>query len=420
MLPIDREDFARKCLSVGFDVGASAHYLVAAAMLRSEIQEGDFDNRFGPYQYTQDRWDRELQLVRKADPAFKLRPKDIGVWAHQCRLFATITSIFTSELADRLKRWPEPAEQYLSELVGVDICARGAESPDDQLERFFGENGAADKLAELRAIGPPANIAPTWRALVDVTSALLQRAYDLTSNFIEKIYEKDLFAMGVSHTAPRGRSPNSVEFVFATDRRRTFTTEPDIFGHERANSLTFGTMSVNVPPDPHHKIGHLELPSEFRLFGITFYREDLRLDRHFLVKEAQVFDQNEFAKVVRSDPSHTAIVFVHGFNTTFNQGALRFAQIVWDMQFKGTAVLYSWPSRGGLLNYLYDRDSALKSRPRFVELLHILQEQAEIQTLHILAHSMGNDRLGCTKPIGAAILKKSSWGTHPRSARCIG
>jgi esterase/lipase superfamily enzyme len=181
---------------------------------------------------------------------------------------------------------------------------------------------------------------------------------------------------------------NSVEFLFATDRK--LSTAPDFFGYERASSLTFGSARVNVPLDPYHKIGHVELPSEWRLLGLTLYREDVNPDRHFFIKSGSTFDQHTFAQIARSDPSHTAIVFVHGFNTTFNQAVVRFAQIVWDMQFKGTPVLYSWPSRGGLLRYLYDRDSAITSRPRFLELLQVLGDQGAIKTMHILAHSMGN------------------------------
>jgi esterase/lipase superfamily enzyme len=179
-----------------------------------------------------------------------------------------------------------------------------------------------------------------------------------------------------------------VEFLFATDRKRGVSSGPPTFGYERADVLTFGAARVNVPDK--HKIGQLELPSEFGLFGFALYREGEDPDRHFIIKSSEVFEQQKFSDIVRSNSSRTALIFVHGFNTTFDQAVLRFAQIVWDLQFKGTSVLFSWPSRGGVLNYLYDRDSTLSSRPHFIELLHILQHEAGIRTVHILAHSMGN------------------------------
>jgi esterase/lipase superfamily enzyme len=109
-----------------------------------------------------------------------------------------------------------------------------------------------------------------------------------------------------------------------------------------------------------------------------------------MIRSAEICDEETFVNVIKSNPSRTALVFVHGFNTTFDQAALRFAQIVWDLQFRGAPVLYSWPSRGGLLHYLYDRDSTLSSRLHFLELLKILQRDAGIENVHILAHSMGN------------------------------
>jgi esterase/lipase superfamily enzyme len=112
--------------------------------------------------------------------------------------------------------------------------------------------------------------------------------------------------------------------------------------------------------------------------------------RHFIIRELNVFNREKFVEIVDSDPAHTAIVFAHGFNTSFKDGLLRLAQIVWDMQFKGVPVLFSWPSAGGVLNYLYDFNSALNARQRFAELIQLLQTEAKVETLHILAHSMGN------------------------------
>jgi esterase/lipase superfamily enzyme len=66
------------------------------------------------------------------------------------------------------------------------------------------------------------------------------------------------------------------------------------------------------------------------------------------------------------------------------------AQIIYDLQFKGVPVLFSWPSRGGLLAYMYDRESAQFSRVGLVELLNLLRLDAGVSTVHLLAHSMGN------------------------------
>jgi esterase/lipase superfamily enzyme len=60
------------------------------------------------------------------------------------------------------------------------------------------------------------------------------------------------------------------------------------------------------------------------------------------------------------------------------------------MQFRGVTIHFSWPSRGGILNYLYDLNSALGARELFAKLIQTLRIEAKVQTLHIIAHSMGN------------------------------
>jgi esterase/lipase superfamily enzyme len=375
MDPIDPSEFARACVLYGRRYGIDAHYLLAAAFLRSRIQDGPLGNRFGPYQYTQVQWDRKLERLQ-IDPLLPLSSS----WQVQCLLFAGTAAMSAIKLLSNLDRPPEPEELYLSDILGVEICTVGANSPDVPLEDMFSQEDAAAALSELRALALEDADRINWQAVVDRMAVELQVAYDQTHDLIAK-------ARAAARIFRFSRRIPSVEFLFATDRKPT-PTGADLFGYERADSLTFGAVRVNVPKD--HKIGHLELPSEFRLFGVTLYREDVDQNRHFFIKSANVVDEDEFARIVRFDPSHTAIVFVHGLNTTFSQAVLRFAQIVWDMQFKATSVLYSWPSHGGILRYLYDRDSAITSRPHFTKLLQVLQRQGAIKKLHILAHSMGN------------------------------
>ena len=54
-----------------------------------------------------------------------------------------------------------------------------------------------------------------------------------------------------------------------------------------------------------------------------------------------------------------ALVFVHGFNTSFEHALYRTAQIAYNIKFDGAPFLYSWPSKGALSSqdYSYDRES---------------------------------------------------------------
>lgn len=111
--------------------------------------------------------------------------------------------------------------------------------------------------------------------------------------------------------------------------------------------------------------------------------------KHFTLKAVTEISREDWLSVIKMASSNEALVFVHGFNVSFKDALFRFAQIVWDLGYGGLPVLYSWASRGTLLDYPYDRNSALVGRVPFLELLRDLAEQG-VTRVHILAHSMGN------------------------------
>lgn len=85
-----------------------------------------------------------------------------------------------------------------------------------------------------------------------------------------------------------------------------------------------------------------------------------------------------------------ALVYLHGFNTSFDEALIRAAQIGYDLKFDGAVAVFSWPSRGEIRDYLYDLDSARMSDDQFVEFLRTLRERVGVTRIDLLAHSMGN------------------------------
>ena len=55
--------------------------------------------------------------------------------------------------------------------------------------------------------------------------------------------------------------------------------------------------------------------------------------------------------------SGQVLVFIHGFNDRFEDAVFRFAQVVHDSDAPVVPVLFTWPSRGSVLAYGYDRES---------------------------------------------------------------
>src|SRR5262249_23880052 len=85
-----------------------------------------------------------------------------------------------------------------------------------------------------------------------------------------------------------------------------------------------------------------------------------------------------------------AFVFVHGFNVSFENALRRTAQIAYDMDFDSAPFLFTWPSRGSLLGYGYDRDSADLAADHLMEFLKRVVAQTKVTKINLIAHSMGN------------------------------
>ena len=178
-----------------------------------------------------------------------------------------------------------------------------------------------------------------------------------------------------------GEVAGKVEIFVATTREAS--AEPVYFNGERGPRLAFARLDFTVPPN--HKPGELELPDSgpsdpSKHFAVTNVQ---RLDLAPIVADVR-------REIMRRPPSQRdVLVFVHGFNTNFADAAYRFAQIVHDSGFKGVPVLFTWPSRGQLLAYPYDRESAFYSRD-FLELnLRAIARDLGPSRMDILAHSMG-------------------------------
>ncbi len=84
-----------------------------------------------------------------------------------------------------------------------------------------------------------------------------------------------------------------------------------------------------------------------------------------------------------------ALVFVHGFNNTYEDSVFRLAQIVHDSGMDATPVLFTWPSRAQLTAYEYDKESTNYSRTALEQALRILAQDPSVKDITILAHSMG-------------------------------
>ena len=96
--------------------------------------------------------------------------------------------------------------------------------------------------------------------------------------------------------------------------------------------------------------------------------------------------ENEFAKrVAAASYDGEAVIFIHGYNTLYQEAIFRFAQLVHDTGFAGAAILFSWPSEGKILAYGRDRESSMFSRDHLERLIRNVAKIPSVKKVHLVA-----------------------------------
>ncbi len=142
------------------------------------------------------------------------------------------------------------------------------------------------------------------------------------------------------------------------------------FGPERASTMTVARAKL-VPPDD----------SRFSLAAAGL--GDWRLDAVEPVS-GEVSDL-----LAQAGGGSDVLIYVHGFKQTFETAALDAAHLADGIRFRGQTMVFSWPSKAGLFDYAYDRESAMWSRDDFERVLQSVVATPSVGRVHIVAHSMG-------------------------------
>lgn len=192
---------------------------------------------------------------------------------------------------------------------------------------------------------------------------------------------------------------NVVPVFYGTDRDRKDLGEKISYDWQRGRRLELGRALVTIPKD--HVVPMVERPWAIRIpyIDVTLYQAAEDPKKHFTIKELKALTRDEFLALVRERLQASerfedhALVFVHGYKTTFENALYRTAQISYDLKFDGAPFLYSWPSGGTLQGYTYDRESAAQAEPYFREFLEMVVNDTGARKVSIVAHSMGNQLL---------------------------
>ncbi|WP_348645277.1 alpha/beta hydrolase [Methylobacterium sp. BTF04] len=174
-----------------------------------------------------------------------------------------------------------------------------------------------------------------------------------------------------------------VEMLVATTRKSALNPG-ELFSGERGNEVSYTDLAISIPPDAIRQAGTVQWPKSLPGNPAT----------DFVALRAAPLERGQVAAWVGRGPKSArkrhVLVFVHGFNNRFEDAVFRFAQVVHDAGADVVPVLFTWPSRGSVLAYGYDRESTNFSRNGLETVLRDLAKDPNVGEITVLAHSMGN------------------------------
>jgi esterase/lipase superfamily enzyme len=203
----------------------------------------------------------------------------------------------------------------------------------------------------------------------------------------------DRAARGAGPTMEKSASADAVEVVtyYATNRKQgaANAAPSDVYGNERGSALAFGRVVVSIPRT--HTPGTIEQPQLWK------FERSPDPNKHFVLKSVTPLEtdatRGEISNRLKQASDKSMLVFVHGYNNGFEDAALRTAQLAYDLQFPGIPFFYSWPSANRVRSYLQDEETARLSEGVFETVLRELSA-LPVQSIYIVAHSMGNRVVG--------------------------
>jgi esterase/lipase superfamily enzyme len=200
---------------------------------------------------------------------------------------------------------------------------------------------------------------------------------------------------------------------FGTNRAPNDSADPSRgFSNERAEDGTvrYGTCTVQIPRT--HDFGSL---------GTPFWKRWLKFkptDDHLKLRKVECFGSSaDFLASLREEMEaldqgdRSVLVYLHGYNTSFEEAALRAAQIGFDLKAPGATAFYSWPSSAQVKGYAADIARVEASETQIADFLTAVAKSAAVEKVHVIAHSMGN------RGFGRAIARITAHATATSGVR---
>lgn len=151
----------------------------------------------------------------------------------------------------------------------------------------------------------------------------------------------------------RNKIGEQYDVYYGTNRNAIFERGELVdFGGEFSFDLKYGICEVLVPES--YQLGQIGKKSWKSIFKSK--PEPLSI-RDIIPLNDQLFWMKLRSRSVKDKVGGKPTIFVHGFNTSFEEAVLKAAQLGMDIGIGGGIGLFSWPSKGKKRYYLSDEDT---------------------------------------------------------------
>ena len=179
---------------------------------------------------------------------------------------------------------------------------------------------------------------------------------------------------GCAGTAADKLALADISSIAAEPRVTVFTTRNVVDGAK--SRPWFGTERAKRP-----SVAEVRLSSPYDRSSFSLVAGDWGIDKVQLLPNGLNWP--------RDGQRRDVLIYVHGFNQSFQQATLDAARLADGVKFRGETIVFTWPSREKLLDYIHDRDSAMWSRDALENMLAELIRHPAVNNIHLVAHSMG-------------------------------
>ena len=207
-------------------------------------------------------------------------------------------------------------------------------------------------------------------------------------------------------SAQSANSVEDIELLYVTDRAKTVDPATGAFsyGSERSYTMSFGSIDVRLSNANGaagdttlaavKEIGRYpEVPYPAEITSAGYRRAPRVVAAH---EQAVASFQDEIrSRLARTDRKEI-VVFIHGYNNSFNDAAQSTANICRLLGPDFVCLVLTWPaggSRGAFMGYNVDRESGEFAVSDMRKAIRAIGETPGVRAVDLIAHSRGTDVL---------------------------